>query len=79
LVDKPIALINTSPRATHAQASLAETLTVMSAHVITQASISVSVEGRSLDAIGIAADAERSTALRSAMEAVAGVARGTRA
>jgi chromate reductase, NAD(P)H dehydrogenase (quinone) len=51
LVDKPIALINTSPRATLAQASLAETLTVMSPHVITQASISVSVEGRSLDAI----------------------------
>jgi chromate reductase, NAD(P)H dehydrogenase (quinone) len=79
LVDKPIALINTSPRATHAQASLAETLTVMSAHVITQASISVSVEGRSLDAIGIAADAERSTALRSAIEALVLAARRTSA
>jgi chromate reductase len=77
LVDKPIALINTSPRATHAQASLAETLTVMSAHVITQASISVSVEGRSLDAIGIAADAERSNALRSAIEALVLAARRT--
>jgi chromate reductase, NAD(P)H dehydrogenase (quinone) len=79
LVDKPIALINTSPRATHAQASLAETLTVMSAHVITQASISVSVEGRSLDAIGIAADAQRSTALRSAIEALVLAARRTSA
>jgi chromate reductase, NAD(P)H dehydrogenase (quinone) len=77
-VDKPIALINTSPRATHAQASLAETLTVMSAHVITQASISVSVEGRSLDAIGIAADAERSPALRSAMEVLVSRAARTR-
>lgn len=79
LVDKPIALINTSPRATHAQASLAETLTVMSAHVITQASIGVSVEGRSLDAIGIATDAERSTALRSAIEALVLAARRTSA
>src|SRR4030095_11499203 len=75
LVDKPIALISTSPRATHHKAALAETLTVMSAHVITQASISVLVEGRSLDAIGIAADAERSTALRSAIEALGLAAR----
>jgi chromate reductase, NAD(P)H dehydrogenase (quinone) len=79
LVDKPIALINTSPRATHAQASLAETLTVMSAHVIAQASISVSVEGRSLDANGIAANAERSTALRSAIETLVLAARRTHA
>jgi chromate reductase, NAD(P)H dehydrogenase (quinone) len=79
LVDKPIALINTSPRATHAQASLAETLTVMSAHVIIQASISVSVEGRSLDANGIAADAGRSTALKSAIEALVLAARRTHA
>jgi NAD(P)H-dependent FMN reductase len=77
LVDKPIALINTSARATHAQASLAETLSVMSAHVTAQVSIAVSVEGRSLDANGIAANAERSTALRSAIEALVSAARRT--
>jgi chromate reductase len=78
LVDKPIALINTSARATHAWASLAETLSVMSAHVIVDASITVPLDGRRLDANGIVEDAELSTALRSAIEALAGAARVTR-
>ncbi|MGZ4957564.1 MAG: NADPH-dependent FMN reductase, partial [Methylobacter sp.] len=38
-VNKPVALLNASPRATIAQASLKETLTVMSAHVAETASI----------------------------------------
>ena len=71
LVDKPIALVNPSARATHAWASLAETLAVMSAHVIRDASITVSLEGRTLDANGIVADPELSTALRSAIDALA--------
>jgi chromate reductase, NAD(P)H dehydrogenase (quinone) len=78
LVDKPIALINASGRATHAWASLAETLSVMSAHVIVEASITVPLDGRRLDANGIVEDAELSTALRSAIEALAGAARVTR-
>ncbi len=76
LVNKPIALINASGRATHAWASLAETLAVMSAQVIADASITVPLDGRKLDASGIVADAELSTALRSAIEALAGAARG---
>jgi chromate reductase len=75
LVDKPIALVNASPRATHAWASLAETLAVMSAHVVRDASITISLQGRSLDANGIVEDAELSTALRSAIEALASAAR----
>ena len=78
LVDKPIALINASGRATHAWASLAETLSVMSAHVIVEASITVPLDGRRLDANGIVEDAELSTALRSAIEALAGAAPVTR-
>jgi NAD(P)H-dependent FMN reductase len=78
LVDKPIALINASGRATHAWASLAETLSVMSAHVIVEASITVPLDGRRFDANGIVEDAELSTALRSASEALAGAARVTR-
>jgi chromate reductase, NAD(P)H dehydrogenase (quinone) len=78
LVDKPIALINASGRATHAWASLAETLSVMSAHVIVEASITVPLDGRRFDANGIVEDAELSTALRSAIEALAGAARVTR-
>jgi chromate reductase, NAD(P)H dehydrogenase (quinone) len=74
LVDKPIALINASARAHHAWASLAETLTVMSAHLILDASITVSLDGTQLDASGIVGDPERSTALRSALDALAAAA-----
>jgi NAD(P)H-dependent FMN reductase len=71
LIDKPIALINASPRATHAQASLTETLTVMSATIVPAASIAVPLAGRALDSAGIVADAELSSALRSAIGALA--------
>jgi chromate reductase, NAD(P)H dehydrogenase (quinone) len=75
LVNKPIALINASGRATHAWASLAETLSTMSAQVIVEASITIPLDGRGLDANGILCDAELSTALRSAIEALAAAAR----
>ena len=78
LVDKPIALINTSARATHAWASLAETLAVMSAHVIPAASITISLDGRALDGDGIANDTGLSTAVKSAIEALAVAARAMR-
>jgi NAD(P)H-dependent FMN reductase len=78
LVRKPIALVNASGRAKHAWASLAETLVVMSALVIRDASITVSLEGKTLDADGIVGDAQRSRALRSAIEALAGAARDAR-
>src|SRR5262249_14325654 len=67
LIDKPVALLNASTRATHAWASLAETLGVMSARVIQAASIALSLQGKPLDANGIVRDVELSTALRSAI------------
>jgi NAD(P)H-dependent FMN reductase len=70
LIDKPIALINVSPRATHAQASLTETLTVMSAKIVADASITLPLAGRALDAAGILADVELSSALRVARDAL---------
>jgi chromate reductase, NAD(P)H dehydrogenase (quinone) len=79
LVDKPVALINTSGRATHAWASLAETLAVMTARVIPEASITVPLDGRRLDENGIVADAALSTALRSAIDALLVAAREARA
>jgi len=79
LIDKPIALINASARANHAWASLAETLAVMSAHVILEASITVPLDGKTLDANGIVGDAQFSTALRSAIDALAFAARDTHA
>ncbi len=71
LVDKPIALINASGRATHAWVSLRETLTVISARVIVAASITIPLDGRRLDAAGIAGDAALSAALRFALDALA--------
>ena len=67
-VDKPVALINAAPRATHAQTSLAETLSTMSAILVSEVPLPVSLAGKKLDAAGIVADPETSNALRLAVE-----------
>ena len=46
LVDKPVTLFNASPRGTYAQASLTETLTVMSAKVVPEASVTLQLLGK---------------------------------
>ena len=78
LVDKPVALINTSARATHAWESLAETLSVMSAQVVLDASITLPLGGRTLSADDIVGDAAFATALRSAITVLACDAREAR-
>jgi chromate reductase, NAD(P)H dehydrogenase (quinone) len=75
LVGKAVALINASPRSTYAQASLTETLTVMTADLVAEASITLPILGRKLDTAGIVADPELSAALRSAIAALTRVAR----
>ena len=75
LEEKPVALINASRRATPAHAALMETLTVMSAHLVAAASITVPLQGRGLDASGIASGAGLATALGAAIDALASVAR----
>ncbi len=65
--DKPVALINTSPHASHAQASLAETLVTMSARLVREACVTLPLPGRRLDGAGIAADTELALALRAAL------------
>jgi NAD(P)H-dependent FMN reductase len=67
LIDKPVALVNASTRATLAHASLKDTLTTMSARVIEDASIVVPLDGRSLNADGITADAHLSKLLGDAL------------
>jgi chromate reductase len=67
LVDKPVALINSSARATRAWTSLGDTLRVMSARVITAASLTIPLDGKTGDVTVIAADADVSRALRSAL------------
>ncbi|MGC4029591.1 MAG: NADPH-dependent FMN reductase [Steroidobacteraceae bacterium] len=44
-VGKPVALVNTSPRAHHAYDALAETLTTMSATIIADASVAIALLG----------------------------------
>jgi chromate reductase, NAD(P)H dehydrogenase (quinone) len=65
---KPVALINTSPRATIALASLTEILTVMSAKIVEEANVTLPIAGSGLDAVGIASDAEISSSLKLAIE-----------
>jgi NAD(P)H-dependent FMN reductase len=60
LVDKPVAMLNASLMATSAQASLNETIAVMSARVIKEASLTIPLQGKHLDESGIAADPELS-------------------
>ncbi len=66
--NKPVALINTSPRATHALAALTITLETMSARLINDASITLPLLGTTNDAASIAANAEFAAPLRSALE-----------
>ena len=64
---KPVAIVNASLRATHALAQLREILATMSARIVEQSSITVPLDGRSLDAHGIVADSMLSDMLRDAL------------
>jgi chromate reductase, NAD(P)H dehydrogenase (quinone) len=77
LIDKPIAVINASPRATHAFASLTETLSVMSGRIVREASITVAVSGRLKDEQAIGADPAVAAALREALTTLAAVVQRT--
>ncbi len=68
-VEKPVALLNASPRATHAQAALKETITVMSARIVDEASITVPILGSKLDESGIVSHPDISAALYEALAA----------
>jgi NAD(P)H-dependent FMN reductase len=65
---KPVALINTSLRATHALAALTTTLETMSARLINDASITMPLLGTANDADSIVADPELARPLRNAIE-----------
>ena len=78
IMHKPVALLNASPRATHAQASLKETLTTMAARVLPDASLTVPISGRDLDVSGILGDPALAGTLRWALVALAAAVVGTR-
>jgi len=66
-IGKPIALFNASPRAIYAQASLTEIVTTMAGRIVPEASLTVSLLGRNVDAAGIVANPEISAELQAAM------------
>ncbi|HEX7758704.1 MAG TPA: NADPH-dependent FMN reductase [Caulobacteraceae bacterium] len=66
-----VALINTSPRASLAQAQMRETLKTMSAVIVEEACIDLPLMGRGLDAAGIVADGPLSDALKAALASFA--------
>jgi len=69
LYRKPVALLNASPRAIHAQASLKETLLTMDAPIINEASITVPLPSNQIDETGIISHSEISSVLHKAIVA----------
>lgn len=68
---KPVAIFNTSPRATHAEAQLREILTTMSAHLVESASISLPLLASGLEAQAIAENPQLAARVREALKALA--------
>ncbi len=67
-----VVLINASPRAYHAQASLREILATMSARFLAEAFITLPLTGRTVTADEIAADPTWARRLRQVLDALAG-------
>ena len=73
---KPTALINTSPRAFHAQASLREILSTMAARLTPEAFVSLSLTGKVLRADDILTDPVCARRLTELLEALIAATRG---
>jgi chromate reductase, NAD(P)H dehydrogenase (quinone) len=67
---KPTALINTSPRAFHAQSSLREILSTMAARLTPEAFASISLTGKTVTVEDILADTVCTRRLRECLEAL---------
>ena len=74
MIGKPIGLLNASARSAFAHPQLAETLRTMSTALVAEASVTVPLDGRRLDAAGIAADPVLRPLLERALDALARVA-----
>ncbi len=66
--DKPIMLINTSPRASHAQLALKEVLTTMSGKIIEKSYVSIPLLSSDLDSKGIVDDEEIAKILKTGLD-----------
>jgi NAD(P)H-dependent FMN reductase len=67
---KPVAILNTSPRAHHADAHLRLTLTTMAAVLVPEADVTLPLIGTAMAADAIVADAQMSLALRNMLYAL---------
>ncbi len=67
---KPVVLLNASPRSTHAQASLAETLRTMSAELVEGSPFAVPLAGKGLDEAEALAHPEIASAIQEALAAL---------
>jgi NAD(P)H-dependent FMN reductase len=68
---KAVAVINVSPRSVHAHAQLREILTTMSARLLDDASRTIPLPRRDIDAEAIAQDGELAALVRSVLDAIA--------
>ena len=75
---KPVALLNASPRAVHAQASLTEIVTMMSARIVDEASVTVPILGSHLSEDEIVRHPEISVVLQNALRALRAAVLATR-
>jgi NAD(P)H-dependent FMN reductase len=66
-INKPVAVLNASPRARHADAALRETMRTMSAVIVEAASISIPLLGSNLTESGMADSPPVSGAIRGAL------------
>jgi len=73
--DKPVALINTSPRATHALAALRLTLETMSARIVDEACVTLPLLGTASGEDDVVGSNELAEPLREAMERFAAAVR----
>lgn len=76
-VGKPIALVNTSPRAHHAYDALKEVLQTMSACVVAEASPALALLGACATEAAMVSSPEVGLAIRGALEAIAAHVAGT--
>lgn len=74
-VRKPVALLNVSPRATHAQAALRETIVTMSALVVDAACVTIPMLGSGLCEEDIVQHLELKCVLLDALQALSAAAR----
>lgn len=70
-VNKPVALLNASSRAIHAQESLREILKTMDAHIVSEASKTIPLPNNKIDEAGIVSHPELSSLLRIAIASLA--------